>query len=159
MKKLIAVTLVIAMFLSTAALADLPDISGLSYEELVHLKDQINLAMWNSQEWQEVEVPAGVWTIGEDIPEGYWTVTPKDCIIAFWYGDKLNETKTGPGSGWDYHTGVAETLNGRVKKDGSWAYPEDLHQVSIDMKAGMYVYLRNTCIFTPYSGKPDLGFK
>lgn len=159
MKKLFVIFLIFTILLPAAALADLPDISGLSYDELVQLKDQINLAMWNSEEWQEVTVPAGVWTIGEDIPEGYWTVTPKDCIMSFWYGDKLNETKTGAGSGWSYDTGVVVTLNGRIKKDGSWKYPDEMHQVSIDMKTGMYVVLQYACIFTPYSGKPDLGFK
>ena len=159
MKKLIALLLILVMALPAAALADLPDISNLTYDELVQLKDQINLAIWNSQEWQEVTVPAGVWTIGEDIPEGYWTVTPKDTITSFWYGDVLNESRTGAGYGWDYNKGVAVTLNGRINKDGSWRYPDEQHSISIEMKSGMYVVIKDAMIFTPYSGKPDLGFK
>lgn len=147
------------VFLPVISFADLPDISSLSYDELVQLKNQINLAIWNSSEWQEVTVPAGVWTIGEDIPEGYWTVTPKDSITSFWYGDKLNDSKTNAGYGWDYNTGVAVTLNGRVNSDGSWKYPDEQHSVSIEMKSGMFVIIKEAVIFTPYSGKPDLGFK
>ena len=159
MKKLLIVTLIAALILPALAVADLPDISGLSYNELVQLKDKINLAMWNSQEWQEVEVPTGIWEIGADIPAGHWTVTPKDCIISFWYGDKLNDTKTDVGKGWDYNKGVAITLNGRVNKDGSWKYPDDQHSVSIEMQEGMYIKTNGPVIFTPYTGKPSLGFK
>ena len=159
MKKLITVFLILALLIPAATLAEIPDISGLSYDELVQLRDRINLAMWNSQEWQEVTVPAGVWTIGEDIPAGHWTVTPKDSIDSFWYGDKLNESKTDAGYGWDYNTGVCVTLNGRINKDGTWKYPDEQHSVSVDMKEGMYVVLKSATIFTPYSGKPDLGFK
>ncbi len=35
------------------------DLSHMSFEDLVTLKDQINLAIWNSKEWQEVTVPQG----------------------------------------------------------------------------------------------------
>lgn len=159
MKKVVAIIFIVLLSLPLLSLAEVPDISNLTFDELVALKEQLNLAIWNSQEWQEVTVPAGIWTIGEDIPAGYWTVTPKDAIASFWYGDKLNEAKTDAGYGWDYNTGVAVTLNGKVNKDGSWKYPDEQHQISIDMKEGMYVKLKCSYIFTPYIGKPDLGFK
>ena len=47
------------VLLPVFSLADLPDLSGLSYDELVQLRDQINLAIWNSEEWEEVSVPSG----------------------------------------------------------------------------------------------------
>lgn len=159
MKKLITVILILALLIPFSAFADLPDISHLSFNELVELRDQIDIAIWNSQEWQEVTVPAGIWTVGEDIPAGYWTVTPKDAFASFWYGDKLNDAKTDVGKGWDYNTGIAVTLDGKLKSDGSWKYPDERHSVSIDMKEGMYVKCNTAMIFTPYSGKPDLGFK
>ena len=53
MKKLVA--LVLAIVLSAGiALAEGIDLSGMSYDELVALKDRINLAMWQSDEWQMV---------------------------------------------------------------------------------------------------------
>ena len=64
------------VLLPVVSLADLPDISSLSYVELVQLRNQINLAMWNSQQWQEVSVPPGIWEIGVDIPAGHWSVRP-----------------------------------------------------------------------------------
>ena len=158
MKRLIVILLACMMLVGSAYASDI-DLSGMTFEELVELREQINLAMWNSQEWQEVTVPAGIWEIGVDIPAGYWTVTPDDTITSFWYGDKLNDAKTDVGYGWDYNTGIAITLNGRKAKDGSWKYPNEQHQVSIDMKEGMYIKCNYSVIFTPYTGKPDLGFK
>ncbi len=52
------------------------NVDSLSYNELADLKDQINLAMWNSDEWQEVKVPQGIWEVGVDIPTGHWTISP-----------------------------------------------------------------------------------
>ena len=67
--------LFVLVFLPLVSLADLPDLSGLSFDELVLLRDQLNLAIWNSKEWQEVKVPIGVWKIGDDIPVGKWTIS------------------------------------------------------------------------------------
>ena len=159
MKRIICILFVFALLFPVFSLADLPDISSLTYDELVQLKDKLNLAIWNSKEWQEVTVPAGIWEVGVDIPAGHWTVTPGDYSVAFWYGDKLNEGKTDVGRGWDYETGVSLFLSGRVDKDGNWKYSEYQHQVSVDMKEGFYVKVDADVVFTPYSGKPDLGFK
>lgn len=74
MKKLLTVILILALLVPFSAFADLPPLDGLTYDELVELKDQINLAIWNSDNWQEVTVPAGIWKIGEDIPEGHWSI-------------------------------------------------------------------------------------
>ena len=76
MKRFLSLLLCLLVVVSPAwSIADLPDISSLSYDELVELKDSINLAIWNSQEWQEVTVPMGVWTVGEDIPVGHWSIS------------------------------------------------------------------------------------
>lgn len=159
MKKLITLLLIAALLLPAAALADLPDISGLTYDELVQLKDKINLAMWNSQEWQEVTVPAGAWEIGKDIPEGYWTITiPPDLTINVYYCDKINASRTGPGYGYDYINSFTETMSSKKKKDGSWMFPDSPDHVDLYLTSGWYLFNAGPVIITPYSGKPDLGF-
>ena len=86
---------IILIFLSVSFAGSAFDLSALTYNELVALKDQINLAMWNSQEWQEVEVPKGVYVIGEDIPVGKWTIKAADGISAFvCWGDVLDDAGT-----------------------------------------------------------------
>ena len=130
------------------------DLSKLSYDELVELKDQINLAIWNSEEWQEVEVPHGVWLVGTDIPEGKWTVTASDrCSLRFYIGKELDETGAAlkPNNQW-----------WRLKSSSRSSFDpaDDIESITVELQKGTYVYIdEGSVIFTPYSGKPSLGFK
>ena len=92
MKKLLTVLIVLAL-LGAAALAEQIDLSGMSYEDLLALRQQVDAAIWASDGWQEVEVPAGVYTIGEDIPTGRWSVSPTGVVAAITlYPDKSDYT-------------------------------------------------------------------
>ena len=159
MKKPLALILIVALAVPAIALADI-DLSGMTFDELVTLREQLNLAIWNSQEWQEVTVPAGVWEIGKDIPAGHWTVRPVDGVfMTFWYGDQLNSAKTDKADRWNYDTGAYLILSSKKKKDGSWKDDDEQHEIDIDMKEGFYIVINAAVIFTPFTGKPDLGFK
>ena len=154
MKKLIAVIMAISLFFSSFALADIPDISGLSYDELVQLRDQINIAMWNSQEWQEVIVPAGTWKVGEDIPAGHWSISMSGhgCVVV-WYCEKIDELGKPVCFGAKY-------TDKQVASEDFNAFGEKYsHKVDFELQEGWYLYFTKEVIFSPYSGKPDLGFK
>lgn len=158
MKKLLAVILLLALLLPVASLADLPDLSGLSFDELLQLREQALFAMWNSEQWQEVRVPAGAYEIGVDIPEGYWTMTPNSGDDEFYvYCDQLNETKSSFGDDcdvWDsYMVNCARSLKNEWKNNSA------LHELSLDLKSGRFLIIPCETVFTPYTGKPDLGFK
>ena len=138
----------------TAGQADGLDLSSMSFDELVALKDKINLAIWNSQEWQEVKVPAGLYKVGEDIPAGKWTVlAPDGTYNLVKWGTKPDASGTqlehNDGSTFIYSTSY-ESFN-----------PDnDRSQLDIELLDGMYFYVDyGVAIFTPYKGKPDLGFK
>ena len=73
MKKLITLLLILAM-MPVIALADLPDISGLSTDELIELNHQIQLRLFSEQLVNGVKVPPGSYVIGEDIPAGTYRV-------------------------------------------------------------------------------------
>lgn len=147
------------VLLPVVSLADLPDLSGLSYDELVQLREQVNLAIWQCPEWKNVEVSSGVYEIGKDIPSGYWTITPApNSYMAFWYGNKLNASGTDAGYGWDTVNGFNGILSTRKNKDGSWKHPDERHQLDIVLEDGWYIRFEGTIYFTPYIGKPDLGF-
>ena len=143
------------VFLPVISLADLPDISDLSFDELIQLRDRINLAMWNSQEWQEVTVPPGLWKIGEDIPAGHWSLrlASKHDYTYVWYFEKPDEF------GKPFARGTKYTNQDIATEDWHAFDNEYLHVVDFDMKDGWYFYCDKSVIFTPYSGKPDLGFK
>lgn len=155
MKKLITVALILALLLPVASCADLPDISGLTFDELVALKDKINLAMWNSQEWQEVSVPPGLWRIGEDIPAGHWTMSfgPWHGYTTIWYFEQPNEF------GKPFAP-LTKYTNWSIASDDFHAFDQEyINSVNVNMQDGWYYYCETTIIFTPYTGKPDLGFK
>lgn len=159
-------SLLFALILSTApfAHAETFDLSGLSFDELVALKDRINLAIWNSQEWQEVTVPQGVWIVGEDIPAGTWTVRcadighndymMKECDFS--WGEKLSEN--GKSIMWSGRYDLVSIYNPNHKqyKDGQ------LTEYTFTVNDGDYIVISeayNKAVFTPYAGKPSLGFK
>lgn len=155
MKRLITIILILALAVPAAALADLPDISSLSYDELIQLKDQLNLAIWNSQEWQEVEVPAGTYQIGVDIPVGHWTlrVAAKHDSFNVFYFDVLDEFGKSVGYG-------SKLLSNQISTADFSPFGDiPITEIDIDMKDGWYLYLGGATLFTPYTGKPDLGFK
>lgn len=157
MKKVYSVILVLLIILLIPAFAFAAsneiDLSGMSYDELVELKDRINLAIWESEEWQEVEVPQGVWEVGADIPAGKWTIKPAE------------------GSTSSISVGVEVTNGGtRVKaktfeqvrspKDRNYRAERDVTEWTIELEEGQFVQISSgTAIFSPYSGKQSLGFK
>lgn len=157
MKKLIAVLLVLASLLSASFAAEQYDLSGMTYDELVAMKDQINLAMWNSKEWQEVVVPVGTWKIGEDIPAGYWTISAhEECYITVTYSDVMQDN--GRDLSWLMpKNAIHETIVGPK----NWMYsPSHMRSISIDCKEGFWIQISGgPVMFTPYQGKPSFGFK
>lgn len=74
MKKLITLLLIAAMLLPAASLADLPDISDLTTDELIELNHQIQARLFSEQLVSGVTVPPGRYTIGEDIPAGTYRI-------------------------------------------------------------------------------------
>ena len=145
--------LALLLLLAPACFADF-DLSGLSFDELVALRDQINLAIWNSQEWQEVEVPQGVWQVGADIPAGKWTITCSTgsmCLIHV--GSELDAS--GAAVKYPYKADATLTNPGGIFFD-----PGDRTSFDVELSSGDYVEISGTsAVFSPYAGKPSLGFK
>lgn len=154
MKKLFFLFLATLLLFSSAS-ADPVDLSGLSFDELVALRDQINLAIWNSQEWQEVTVPAGIWIVGQDIPAGHWSIrvaAEKDYFYISCF-DKLNEIEKRPDSG-------ARLVQEEIATPGYSAFGEKTPEsADLILEDGWFFKCNGDVIFTPYAGKPDLGFK
>ena len=140
------------------ALAEDIDLSGMTLDELLVLRQRVQFAMVQTDEWQAVRVPVGVWEIGKDIPAGHWSITAASDTHYTWgtitYCDKLDAAGKGAdrwGSTVYYHS--------QVKAPDSDASVEAT-TIDLDCKEGTYVILEySAMIFTPYSGKPDLGFK
>lgn len=156
MKRFLSVLAALAFLAAGSAAADPVDLSGLSFEQLVALREQLNLAIWNSLEWQEVTVPEGLWVVGKDIPAGHWSIRPahsKDylyisCCSAM---DEITWTPI-PGS----------QLRQQDLQSPDYKSPfGDVCPESTDMILGEGWYFKCTgdVIFSPFTGKPDLGFQ
>lgn len=76
MKKLvIALLLGVILLTFNTANAESPDLSRFSYRELLELRQQVDFAIAQTGEWQQVVVPPGEYIVGIDIPAGSYTVT------------------------------------------------------------------------------------
>lgn len=80
-KKFITIIITISVIIGVIpalAVSDGIDLSAMSFDELLALRQQVNMAIWQSDGWQAVEVPAGMYQVGVDIPAGKWTITAGD---------------------------------------------------------------------------------
>ena len=94
MKKIFAITIIIVMMLGifTVCEAELPDISGLSDEELIRLRSEINSRLDYCGDYLP-KLPIG-YEVGVDIPVGAYSISVKelynDCEklgIVLYYGE------------------------------------------------------------------------
>lgn len=76
MKKVVLLVLALVL-VGAVALAEV-DLSGMTYDEMVELRDQLDKAIWASDGWQYVQVPGGDYDVGTDIPAGRWTLVGVD---------------------------------------------------------------------------------
>ena len=60
------------------SIAHAADLSTLTFDELMALREQCQLEIMKRPEWKEVKVPQGIWEIGVDIPEGNYTIILND---------------------------------------------------------------------------------
>jgi len=158
---LLLFSLIAAIIFGAIATADAAeiDLSTLGYKELVELKERINLAMWQCEEWQEVTIPQGVYAVGTDIPAGHWTIrAAADQSGTVMWGDVLDAT----GYGIDfYDKNNSIYMYERVYSETAFSYdPGDRTQLDLDLKDNQFIII-GYCdmVFTPYSGRPPLGFK
>ena len=141
---------------TTSSSADAFDFSGLSLAELAELQSRITLAMFETDEWQEVEVPQGVYKIGEDIPAGKWTIRPVNGGHTYVYwGDMLKPSGlslSGSGKIYEYANLYSKTHE--------WYRTDDQTEITFDMQDGQYFIVdMGVAVFTPYAGAPKLNFK
>lgn len=158
MKKFTCILLLVALMgcLVLPACAEEIDLTAMTWEELLELKAAITLEQLTRDEWEEVEVPQGVYKVGEDIPAGKWTVrcTRGNHLTISW-GQYLDDD----GHDIDYFRGTNDAKN--IKNANGRLYDEgDATEYTFDAVDGYYIVIEySSATFTPFAGKPDLGFK
>ena len=143
MKKLL-VFLIAILLLGSTAMAEI-DLSDMSFADLLDLRAQVDAAIFASEEWNEFEVPAGVYIIGEDIPAGRYTVS--------YFGT----SSLAPFKVWKDKEAFNENRYGTVIEE----YFDNGDSLNVIVDDGQYLDIHgtgNVFIFTPYTGS-SLGFK
>lgn len=155
--KRVIVLAVVLMLVGAIAMSEGIDLTGMSYDELVVLREQINLAIWESEEWEEVTVPQGTWIVGEDIPSGHWTVEAyPGSTTLIKVGDTLQD------NGKDVMSYTQRFFDAYIVSPTYKNYKngEDKTTIDFEFLDGDYVQIKSgSAVFKPFSGKPDLGFK
>lgn len=134
MKKIISIIVLVVMLLSFSLAVAETNLSELSYDELIALQKDITNEIMSRPEWKEVEVPAGQYTIGVDIPAGWYSMKQKgkwDSLYLRWYPNPDDDY-------WDY---VLVTNDEGISR--------------FELKEGVRIYLKQTTIFAP---PRSLGF-
>lgn len=149
MKKSLALVLAVAILLPVVSFAEIPDISNLSFSELLSLRSACQRAMWECDDWQSVNVPAGVYKVGDEIPAGKWTIqSASNYSVLIVTGTELNETETRVKGASNYYHGIIDMdLENDVNP----------HQLDIVLKEGMYISFSDGVVFYPFN-KPDFTF-
>lgn len=133
------------------------DLSQMSYDELVALKEAVDLAMWTCDKWQSVTVPQGAWEAGKDIPVGRWTITAEpECYVTISLGDTPIATKTDvsiDGGYFDYFIIADENCKYFDQSSSN-------KSLIVDLTLGCYVVVSDgNAIFTTYTGHAPFSFK
>ena len=81
MKKILCLVMCVLMMFGGCALAQqsdegMPNLSGMSFDELVELRRQVILSMWANDEWNDAVLPVDIYKVGVDIPAGKWVLSP-----------------------------------------------------------------------------------
>ena len=69
--------LLVLLLMIPAALADVPDLSGLTDDEIVELLGKVNEEMMSRGISKSAELPAGKYVGGKDLPAGAYIITCK----------------------------------------------------------------------------------
>ena len=142
MKKILALVIVIIALFTSSAFAEI-DLSSMTFEELAKLQNEINAALWASDGWQSVTVPAGIYKIGEDIPAGKWVIRPIEGQTAM--------IKTGPRLYEDrsevYYTWAEQITS----TSDSYSKYNKVREVVIQLVSGYIEINSAPVIFEPYT--------
>ncbi len=151
MKKVTLVLLVFSLLLIPLISFAEVDISGLSFDELLELREKITNALWKSEEWKEVVVPEGTYLIGRDIPAGHWTIAPHpDNSNVTGKGIYIKIGKYLKENGVDVDTSKAGNFSTNIGRD--------IENYSLELQDGYYIQISNgKAVFSRFIGY-DFGF-
>ena len=117
MRRLFALVLVFVLMFCSAATAENIDLSSLTLEELITLRQEIDMLIFGSDAYKNVSVPAGDYVVGVDIPAGIYSLEAANGSYAMIsvYADSSKDIMS---MGACHSVGGGETVGKIEFKDG-----------------------------------------
>lgn len=155
MKKLIVVSLILALILPVAAPAE-NQFSEYTVDQLYLILNDVRKEILQKSQWDEVTVPPGYYVIGEDIPVGHWTIkysTGEVSLIEYF----KNPDSTGimpADSLSDYESWAIGD------PDNSLSSIYDKKEIDLQLTDGYHLNISvGSVIFVPFTGRQSPFFK
>ena len=155
MKKVITICITFALVLALIPVAFAEwDLSDLTFDDLIALRAQTQREMMERGEYEEVEVPQGLYEVGPEIPAGKWTIRALDSNwTRIHVGRNVNEAHTE----LNYPFKASELIYGPAS---IYYSAGNKTEITVDLSEGDYIHIDyGSAIFVTYTGKPTLGFK
>lgn len=136
MKKVLSVILSLLLLINYCnALAEIPDIKGLSVDELRILQQEIFKELGERKELPSFNAPIGVYEAGKDFPIGKYLITsPNYCTYITLYSS------------------MSDYKNGKALERERTIYKSNEGKI-VDFTEGMVVFVDfNSARFEPYKG-------
>ena len=153
MKRFISIIIILGMLLSSSAWA--VDLGGMSLDELYKLQDEIKSEILSRSQWESVTVKPGFYVVGQDIPEGHWTIRySKNKYAVVTYFTTTDETGRTP----SFIGGAVYSANIGDPK-GKMADVYSNTEIDLELKANYYLMIEvGPVVFEPYTGRESPFF-
>lgn len=149
MKRLLC-AVIAALMIVPVSFAEGIDLTSLSFEELRTLQARISQELATRPEWKAVEVPAGLYQVGVDIPAGEWCLKcgeTKYGFVNISYGKATNDSGTKVGIPCEF-MGMIYEESDRTNVDFR----------NITLSDGFYLEIEYGSVVFSQPEKIDLGF-
>ena len=119
MRKLVSILLSVIILSSFSFAFAEVNLKELSYDELIEIQNSLMAEIMSRPEWKSVEVPQGHWRVGEDIPEGTYSIRAgkSSAYLRIW-GAEYEDWSTNGGLIFNNTISAGEILGKIELKDG-----------------------------------------
>lgn len=88
MKKLVLILCVLLLSLAPAVASAEADLASMTFDQLVALRQEIDLLLFGSDQYKDVSVPQGVYIVGVDIPAGTYSFSSTEFAAIEIFSDE-----------------------------------------------------------------------
>ena len=118
MKRAISGLIAVLILLCSVSFAEIPDLTGLSAEELLRTKEEIERLLYEEGKTSELRI--GTYIVGEDIAEGTYSISE--------YNDGLHENKS------EYRFSIFNSIDAQINFQKALSEYNSAYNLAIDRR-------------------------